>query len=121
MRQEGYEAADYPFLAALAMFGTIGVLVFVPVYIVIIKVLIKDIRYLSHCKRNTNIIMFLLFLTFILYFIFDLMQYFNSFFPISNSSKYIWYSLLSFYLASRHNFYFNQNKEKLVQKIAVFK
>ena len=48
---QGYEASDYPMLGAIAMTGIIGILFFLPVYIILVKSLIIDIKYL----RKNNI------------------------------------------------------------------
>ncbi len=113
---QGYEAADYPFLAALAMFGVMGTLVFLPVYINIIKVLKKDIWYLRRYKPKIKTLLFLILMALVLYFIYDLLQYFNYFGPISNSSDYKWYAMFALYLASRQRYYSLQYENRIIQK-----
>lgn len=102
---QGYEASDYPFLAALAMYGIVGVLVFLPVYIVLIKSLTKDFVFLRNNPRSDPDVLFLLFFTLILFFVFHLLQYFNYFVAISVSGDITWYFSLSIYLAARSDFY----------------
>jgi hypothetical protein len=109
----GYEASDYPFLAALAMFGIIGLIIFLPVYIELIKILKKDFNYLRTQNVPKKTFWFLFLITFMLFFTFYLLQYFNWFYPISTYIFYYWYSFLGLYLASRYIFYslqFNNNK-----------
>ena len=104
---QGYEAADYPFLAALAMFGIIGLLVFLPIYFVIVKVLKLDFEFLrANNNKNIKSVLFLFVITFMIYFVFDLVQYFNYFQAVSNSDFYYnWYIFLSLYLAARSRLY----------------
>jgi hypothetical protein len=112
---QGYEAADYPFLSALAMFGIVGLVVFLPIYIVIVRILKLDFEYL---RTNNSVVekslLFLFVIAFMLYFAFDLVQYFNYFQAVSNSDFYYnWYIFLSLYLAARAKFYsveFENNK-----------
>lgn len=103
----GYESADYPLLAALAMYGIIGVLVFLPIYILLIKLLYFDINFLRNHNVDYNTIEFFIFSMFILYFIYDLLLYMNWFRPFSNLQQHEWYIYISMYLASRHLFYSN--------------
>ena len=114
----GYEPSDYPFLAALAMFGMLGLLVYLPVYFVIIKVLKYDITYLKSKKIKYGSTIFLLLITFILYFTYHFFQYFNYFMGLSNSGFfYGWYFFLSLYLATRAKFYlirFQKFEPKLI-------
>lgn len=107
--KEGYESSDYPLLSAFAMFGLVGIIVFLPIYVVMIKVLKKDIIYLRNNKIKKQNLLFLFLMTFILFFVFHLLQYFNWFFPVSCSDYYSWYFFLSLYLATRNRFYFLQN------------
>jgi hypothetical protein len=109
----GFEASDYPFLAALAMFGVLGIMVFLPVYILLLKFLKNDLKYLRNKKNQNEYLLFLLLLTFILYFIYNLLQYWNYFLPVSNAGDYIWYSSLAFYLGARYKFYFSQSHSTL--------
>ena len=103
---QGFEASDYPFLAALAMFGVAGILVFLPVYLLIIKILKKDISYLRNKIEFNRQLIFVLLFTFILFFTFNLFQYFNYFMAVANSDFYYWwYFYLSLYLAARSKFY----------------
>lgn len=106
----GYEASDYPFLGAIAMYGVLGLLIFLPVYIVLIKALRYDIKYLR--KNGYSIYSFEAFMLvlFIIYFIFDLLQYINWFLPLSVIMDPRWYIFLGIYLASRKLYY---DKEEL--------
>jgi hypothetical protein len=115
----GYEASDYPFLAAMSMFGILGILVFMPVYILLLTFLKNDLKYLRNKKRQNNSLFFLMIITFILFFIFHLLQYFNYFMAVSNPGYYYaWYFLLSLYLGARYNFYSVENQNnKLIPKL----
>lgn len=106
---EGYEASDYPFLAAIAMFGVMGILLFVPIYYYLINALLKDIRFIKKVKSFDNKLLFLLFISFIIWFIYDFMRYFDWFHPISNPVNNYWYYILGFYLAARKMFYIQIN------------
>jgi len=103
----GYEASDYPFLGSIAMYGIVGLLLFLPIYIVIIKALIFDIRYLrKHQYNNRSFEAFVLIL-FLVYFIYDIMKYMNWFLPLSVINDPKWYLFLAMYLAARNIFYKN--------------
>ena len=109
----GFEASDYPFLGAIAMTGVIGLLVFLPIYFVLIKTIIYDIKYLRKNQINVHSIETFIFITFIIYFVYDFMQYMNWFLPMalfSTTRGYEWYIFLALYLASRNLFY---QKERL--------
>lgn len=100
---QGYEAADYPLLAALAMFGVCGIIMFGPVYIMLIRILKSDLQFFrKYYKVNRNV-MHLLSISLVIYFIYHLMQYINYFIFISVSENFINYFFLSLYLASRAN------------------
>jgi hypothetical protein len=43
--EAGWEASDYPFLAAIAMVGILGLLIFLPVYIHLGKSMVTDLKY----------------------------------------------------------------------------
>jgi len=101
----GYEATDYPFLSSLAMSGVMGVLFFLPIYIILIKMLIMDIRYLRVNRFDSLSFETYMLVLFIVYFIFDLMQYMNWFLPISIIGDIKWYVYLALYMASRNIFY----------------
>ena len=104
--EQGFEAADYPFLSALAMFGIVGVLLFLPIYVVIVKILRLDFNYLrTHNDTVTRSFLYLFLMGFLLYFVFHLAQYFNYFQALSNSDSFYWYFLLTLYLAGRSRFY----------------
>lgn len=108
----GFEASDYPLLSAIAMFGIIGLLIFLPVYFVLIKALFYDIKYLRKYSFENQSYESYFILLFIIYFIFSLIQYMNWFQPAAIFSHNIgkrWYIFLGLYLASRKVFY---DKEK---------
>ena len=113
----GYEAADYPFLSALAMFGVVGLLFFFPLYYKIFKSLKSDFEYLRlNYYTIDRTILFLILVCFILYFSFDLLQYFNYFQAASNSDfYYYWYFYLAFYAAARAEFYSHQSKDSTIE------
>lgn len=115
----GFEASDYPFLSAIAMAGIIGLLVFLPVYIELIKSLIFDLKFLRKEKIiDKSSIENFLFIAFMLYLIFELLQYINWFSSVSLFTHGIqkkWFILLGMYIASRKIYYkskINQNIEK---------
>jgi len=101
----GYEASDYPFQAALAMAGVIGCLMFLPVYLILIKYLYSDIKFLRQNKISLNSLHDLFFMSYIVFFIFSLMQYMNWFYPVSNAGKPILFIIFGFYFAARKLFY----------------
>ena len=108
----GYEASDYPFLGAIAMYGIAGLLLFLPVYIVVIKSLRADIKYLRKYKFDRFSFEAFMVVLFVVYFIFDFLQYINWFLPLSVILDEKWYVFLAMYLASRKLFY---DKERLIR------
>ena len=110
----GYEASDYPFLGAIAMYGVFGLLIFLPVYIVLIKALLYDIKYLRNHSYSIYSFEAFMLVLFIVYFIFDLLQYINWFLPLSVIMDPRWYIFLAIYLASRRLYY---DKEKLIKPL----
>ncbi|MDN3643378.1 hypothetical protein QWY87_11750 [Lutimonas halocynthiae] len=118
----GYEASDYPLLSAIAMSGIIGLLFFLPIYIVLIKTLHYDIKYLRKNKLNTNSLESFFIILFILYFIYDLMQYMNWFLPLSlfsHAGHKSWFIFIAMYFASRRLFYYKyepQNQSLEISK-----
>ncbi len=114
--KEGYEATDYPFLSAIAMSGIIGLIFFLPIYILLIKTLIYDIKYLRRNQFNIRSFESYIFILFIIYFIYDLLQYMNWFLPLSlfsHSAHHWWYIFLAMYLASRKVFYYKERKDNI--------
>lgn len=104
--KEGYEAADYPLLSAFAMTGIFGILVFLPIYIVLVRALIYDIKFLRKHKYNLHSFESFLLITFILFFVYDLLVYINWFYAIAKASgNTTWYFMLVLYVASRGIFY----------------
>ena len=111
---DGFEASDYPFLSAIAMFGITGLMIFLPVYIVIIKILIFDIKYLRKNSFNNQSYEAYFVILFIIYFIFNLVQYMNWFEPVAIFSHNIgkrWFVFLGLFFAARKVFY---DKEKYI-------
>lgn len=104
--QLGYEASDYPFQSAFAMAGIIGILMFLPVYVILIRSIFKDIIFFRKANIRFDNLHNLFLLSFILYFVYNLIQYMNWFAPVSNAgSSYVFFSLLGLYFASRRLFY----------------
>jgi len=103
--KEGYESSDYPLLAAFAMAGIIGVLVFLPFYLFLIRMIIFDLKVIKKYKlfNQEHELYILLFL--MLFFIYNLLQYVNWFSPISIYTDYTWFVCLGLYLASRDKLY----------------
>lgn len=109
--QQGFEAADYPFLAAIAMTGVLGLLFFLPVYLILIKVLSYDIRYLRASKMDLSNFDLYILLVFISVYIFEFLQYMNWFLPLSlftQSQHKRWYIFLAIYFAARKIYYIKQ-------------
>jgi len=106
--KQGYEAADYPLLAAIAMMGTFGLLAFLPIYIILVRALYYDIKFLRRYKYDYYSFEHYVLIGFILFFIYDLMKYIDWFYGVAKSSDNVWYFVLALYLASRKVFY-NKN------------
>lgn len=121
--QEGYEAADYPFLSALAMSGISGIIFFLPIYILLIKALFRDIRFFRNTSLGYNSIEFFFIMTFIIFFSFDLIQYMNWFRPVSEQANYEMYVYLAMYFASRKLYYssIRRNSLKIYSPLLKFK
>lgn len=103
----GFETRDYPFLSAIAMTGVLGILIFLPIYILLFEALLIDIKFLRKNRIDVKSYEFFILIIFIIYFIFDLVQYMNWFLPVSLSRNYKWYTMLAMYFASRQIFYSN--------------
>lgn len=101
----GYEASDYPFLGAIAMFGIVGLLVFLPIYLILIKTLRYDFFFIKNHHIDYNSYEFFALVVFLLFFTYDLLQYINWFKPLSRSSDNDWYIYLGMYLSIREEFY----------------
>ena len=114
--EQGFEATDYPLLGAIAMTGMFGLLFFMPIYIILVRLLIIDIKYYRKNRVAFNTMPKFAMLLFMLYFIYHLLQYINWFKPVSSIGGYDWYIYFAMYLASRHLFYKqeknNAEKEK---------
>jgi hypothetical protein len=97
----GFEATDYPFIGAVAMVGIVGLLFFLPIYVFLIKQMVRDIRKI----RLINFKVFdwdaFMIIVFLVYFIFDFLQYMNWFLPISIIDDKKWYVFLGMYCAQR--------------------
>lgn len=118
--KEGFETSDYPFLSAIAMMGVFGILVFLPIYIIIFKAVVFDIKFLKKYKINYQSLEFCLFILFIMFFIYDLLQYMNWFRPVSLSRSFHWYAYLAWYIASReifYSYYLENIKRKKINRI----
>lgn len=114
---EGYEAADYPLLSAIAMTGIFGILFFLPIYIVLVRALIYDLKFLRRHKFNFQSFENFLLISFILFFIYDLLQYINWFYGIAKGSDYMtWYFILALYVATRKVFYNNYTINQVILK-----
>lgn len=103
-----YEATDYPFLAAIAQFGIVGLLFFAPLYVILIRSLVYDIKYLR--KRLINYQSFEMYVVvlFIVYFIYDLMKYMDWFIMLSASSDIKWGTFYAMYFAARNEMYYQE-------------
>lgn len=101
----GYEATDYPFLGAVAMYGVVGLLFFLPLYIMLLKSMLQDIKYLRINGFDYNSFDAYMMVLFIVYFMYDFMQYMNWFLPLSVNSDVKWYVFVGMYFASRKLFY----------------
>ena len=87
------------------MTGITGVLIFLPVYLFLIKYLKEDILFIRQNFYNNNSFVSFMLVLFIIYFIFHFMQYPNWFIFVSNPYQYELMVYLSMYLASRQIFY----------------
>jgi len=115
--REGFEPSDYPFLSAIAMMGVFGILVFLPIYVIIFKAIVFDVKFLKKYKVDYQSFEFFFFILFILYIIYDLMQYMNWFKPVSLSRSFKWYAYLAWYIASREIFYHHYLEKSERRKI----
>lgn len=106
----GYESSDYHFQAALAMTGMIGCLMFLPIYIILIKMLFRDLKHLKKSVILPNSLALLMLLSFILWFTYLMLQYINWFGPVSNSGRHTFYILLAFYCGAREIWYSNYGR-----------
>ncbi len=110
--EQGYEAADYPLLGAIAMTGIFGLISFLPVYILLVRSLIFDLQYFrNHKNVNYHSLEFFSLIVFIIYFMYEMIQYMNWFSPVSLSGRSSWYVYLAMYFASRQLFYSSQSKQ----------
>ena len=116
--EAGWEASDYPFLAAIAMTGIIGLLFFLPVYILLGKYIWYDINYMR--KSYIDLFRFedYTLIVFIVYFIFDLATYVYWFLPVSlfaHGGHKKWYIFLAMIIAARRVLYTNRKfQERIV-------
>lgn len=115
--EQGYEASDYPFLGAIAMTGIFGLLSFLPVYIILINCLIKDLRFLRNNEIDYFSFEFFSLILFIVYFLYDLLQYMNWFSGVSLAGRSVWYIYLAMYLSSRQLFYSSYYKKRKIPEI----
>lgn len=101
----GYESSDYPFQAALAMTGMIGCLMFLPIYLILIKMLFRDLKHLKKSVILPNSLALLMLLSFILWFTYLVLQHMNWFGPVSNSGRHTFYILMAFYCGAKEIYY----------------
>lgn len=109
----GYEASDYPFQAALAMAGILGLLAFFPIYYLLFRMLYKDLKYIKKHKLNRYSYSTFVLLSLILLFLYILVQYMNWFSPISNADDISFYVAISLYAATREIFYSEEFNKKI--------
>lgn len=112
--REGFETSDYPFLSAIAMTGIVGLLIFLPIYFILVKALMYDVKYLRVHRVDISSYESFILILFVVYFIYDLLQYMNWFSPVSLSRHFKWYVMLAMYFASRQIFYskIEESKQK---------
>lgn len=103
--QAGFEASDYPFQSALAMFGIIGCLFFLPLYLMLINIIYKDLKNNINIRVNRHYTLQYLVLIFILYFIYEIIQYVNWFSPASLAIQTYFYLFLGMYCGARELWY----------------
>lgn len=111
-QEDGFEASDYPFLAAIAMVGVLGLLFFIPVYFSLFKTIISDLKLFKRIKPKIGSQgMFMLF-SFMIYFLFDLLKYFYWFLPVSlftHADQRMWYIFLAIFYGARRVYMSNIN------------
>jgi hypothetical protein len=105
VKKSDMDSSDYPFQAALAMFGIIGLLFFLPVYLYLIIAIIKDILYLKRNKINIFSLSDMILLAFVISNIYGLLQYMNWFGSISNLENIGVLLSLGQYFSAREVFY----------------
>lgn len=103
----GYEASDYPFQAALAMAGLSGCFVFLPLYVLLVKLILKDVKNLKIYLARNNVLQ-LIIISILLYYLYDYIQYVNWFKPLSNAGESLFYLLLGYYCGVREVYYRGQ-------------
>jgi hypothetical protein len=103
--ETGYDVSDYPFQAALAMVGIIGLIFFLPVYVFLIKAILKDIGYIRSNKINSSSLSNMILFAFIISNIYGLLQYMNWFSYVSFPENINSLLSLGLYFASREIFY----------------
>jgi hypothetical protein len=108
---QGYEAADYPFLSALAMNGIIGILFFFPIYASLLKFIITDLGAIRKTLFRDDKMIFLI--SFLVFFIYEFLRYMDWFLPMSNAEQYYWFCMAGMYLAIRRQYY-EQLKNELI-------
>jgi len=97
----GYEASDYPLLSSFAMTGIVGILLFLPIYLLLIKYIYKDIKMLRKTGFNNESFEYFILILFIIVFTFHLLEYMNWFIFVSNPGEYWFPVYIAMYLASR--------------------
>lgn len=116
--EAGWEASDYPFLAAIAMTGIIGLLFFLPVYILLGKFMWYDINFMRRSYIDLFRFEDYTLIVFIVYYIFDLATYVYWFLPVSlfaHGGHKKWYIFLAMIIAARRVLYTNREfQERIV-------
>lgn len=118
----GFEASDYPLLAAIAMSGIFGLLFFIPIYFILIKTMIFDIKNLRNHQFDMKSLETFMLILFLVYYIYDLLQYMNWFLPLSlfsHSGHKSWYVFLAMYLGARKVFYNKEMNKSSLNKIKI--
>lgn len=116
----GFEASDYPFLAAIAMSGIIGLIFFIPIYYILIKTMIFDVKYLRKHSLDVGSLETFMLILFLVYYIYDMLQYMNWFLPLSlfsHSGHKSWYVFLAMYLGARKVFYYKETNKSALKKL----
>lgn len=104
----GFEASDYPFLAAIAIHGILGMAIFFPIYVLLYKSIFKDLKYIRRRKINLNSFEQYSLIVFMVYFLFEILNYTYWFLPLSLFSytkHHKWYIFLAMFMGMRYIYY----------------
>jgi hypothetical protein len=102
--EAGYEASDYPLLAAIAMVGLSGMAVFIPVYYRFFRSIFEELKAFKASKVKPVSTEDFMLLVFITYFLADTLNYTYWFLPVSlfsHPDKYDWYFYFAMFFAAR--------------------